>query len=334
VSFPDYHGNAETPHYATTPSVVRSGDTVFLPMLQQVGYVQHCSCLSSESARPSDERLALPEHDAPLELHHAFPAQNQLKRRASAPASSSLFEQSQSAGSTPFRRAASIGVSELEPSLQEMQKKPPVQNNPMYSSTVAAGEQKLQRRKGAWSNQELEALKRAVEANRVSDVEGAGDGCSVDWVAVASSLGRTRSAKQCRERWTNHHEPDESSKVPWTASEKNFIWEQLLSGANQWTSVASQLTNPPRTGSQVKNLAHSLMRQKRRYGADRIDHSIKQLVREEEEGQQKQQNSNDNTEEEMNNQDSANTYSSTGDAGNTALSNMITRAINDTSMTE
>lgn len=119
-------------------------------------------------------------------------------------------------------------------------------------------------RKGPWTEHECRLLESAVLKRRNECDNG-----RIDWHLVARDIGGTRTAKQCRERWMNHHEVNKTSKRPWAYEERQFILHQLRAGTNSWSQVAAQLHN--RTAGQVKNLAHSFRRQLDKHGNQALE---------------------------------------------------------------
>ncbi|KAF8974614.1 hypothetical protein BDZ97DRAFT_38184 [Flammula alnicola] len=82
-------------------------------------------------------------------------------------------------------------------------------------------------RKGAWTEDEDERLRKAV----------AGYGSS--WVHVATAIpGRTND--QCRERWTEHLKLS-SAKIIWTEEEDKILLDTVKDVGNQWKAISFKL---------------------------------------------------------------------------------------------
>lgn len=83
--------------------------------------------------------------------------------------------------------------------------------------------------KGNWTAQEDEKIAELVQKYGAKK-----------WAFIASSLPG-RKAKQCRERWCNHVNPDISKKSEWTEDEDRIILETLQTLGPKWSSMARQL---------------------------------------------------------------------------------------------
>ncbi|CEM08006.1 unnamed protein product [Vitrella brassicaformis CCMP3155] len=108
-----------------------------------------------------------------------------------------------------------------------------------------------------WTDEEDEELFRLVTAYGPSR-----------WSSVCRLLNQkvhgdreVRTARQCRERWSNHLDPTKR-KGGWSADEDDLILEKQAQLGNRWSEIAKLLTG--RTEHQVKNRFNSLMRRARR----------------------------------------------------------------------
>ena len=77
-----------------------------------------------------------------------------------------------------------------------------------------------------------------------------------NWAKIAEKL-TDRTGKQCRERWTNHLNPD-ILKGDWTPEEDRIIVTMQSLLGNQWAKITKML--PRRTDNAVKNRFHATQR--------------------------------------------------------------------------
>ncbi|CAG8468924.1 9447_t:CDS:2 [Ambispora leptoticha] len=77
------------------------------------------------------------------------------------------------------------------------------------------------------------------------------------WQLISESMGKKRSAKQSRERYMNHLNP-QINHSPLTLAERTDIWLLYFWFGNSWASIASLF--PGRTSLQVKNYCMSRSR--------------------------------------------------------------------------
>lgn len=87
-----------------------------------------------------------------------------------------------------------------------------------------------------------------------------------EWTVIAKMLKqkfniKKRSAKQCRERWHNHLDPN-IRKDPISNDEERLIFEYHKVHGNKWAKIASELNG--RTDNQIKNQFYSTLRRQLR----------------------------------------------------------------------
>lgn len=82
-------------------------------------------------------------------------------------------------------------------------------------------------RKGAWTEEEDDRLRKAVA------------GYGVSWIQVATAIpGRTND--QCRERWTQHVNVA-AGKIVWTDAEDQILLDSVEELGNMWKAISVKL---------------------------------------------------------------------------------------------
>ena len=97
-----------------------------------------------------------------------------------------------------------------------------------------------------WSEDEDKNLKQLINKYGTSD-----------WSLISIKMGKSRSGKQCRERWYNHLNPC-MNKDNWTEEEENILFSKHIQLGNKWAEIASFL--PGRTLNDIKNHFYSKLR--------------------------------------------------------------------------
>ncbi|GAX19268.1 hypothetical protein FisN_4Lu510 [Fistulifera solaris] len=109
-----------------------------------------------------------------------------------------------------------------------------------------------------WTKSEDKDLCNAVEDVMTNDPNLENTGA---WNQVCMVMGTERSAKQCRERWTNYLRPG-IKKGEWTAEEEELIYEMYRSFGPRWSAMAKLMKN--RTDNDIKNKWNATKRSQRR----------------------------------------------------------------------
>ena len=97
-----------------------------------------------------------------------------------------------------------------------------------------------------WSEEEDKTIKQLVSKYGTSN-----------WTLISSKMGKSRSGKQCRERWYNQLNPS-IQKKNWTKEEENILFSKHMLLGNKWSDIGSYL--PGRTLNDIKNHFYSKLR--------------------------------------------------------------------------
>ncbi|KAM3147185.1 hypothetical protein pb186bvf_000901 [Paramecium bursaria] len=105
-----------------------------------------------------------------------------------------------------------------------------------------------------WSQKEDELLIKIINTKKINNLQN-------KWQLIAKELFERklnifRSAKQCRERWINHLNPEIITR-PWTSQDSEQLIEQVNLIGKRWSIISKQLK---RNENQVKNKYNSLMK--------------------------------------------------------------------------
>lgn len=117
---------------------------------------------------------------------------------------------------------------------------------------------KIEYKKGLWDKQEdVKLLELVKQQQTESDPTDPSKVKKLNWTIVSKGM-KTRSCKQCRERWVNHLNPG-VRKTKWTAEEDKLLLELARENPRKWAQIARQM--PGRTENMVKIRWNSLNKQ-------------------------------------------------------------------------
>ena len=103
-----------------------------------------------------------------------------------------------------------------------------------------------------WTAEEDEQLLKTIEHCQ-------GESSQPNWSIVSKGV-RTRSSKQCRERYLNHLSPHTSKKGQWSADEEEKFLQAYRLLGNQWSEIAASGVLPGRSDNSIKNHWNSAFR--------------------------------------------------------------------------
>mmetsp|Transcript_2897 Transcript_2897/g.3667 ORF Transcript_2897/g.3667 Transcript_2897/m.3667 type:complete len:242 (+) Transcript_2897:509-1234(+) len=128
-----------------------------------------------------------------------------------------------------------------------------------WTTVLAPRVKKPDIKKGKWNVIEdkmlLLSIKNSMEGSKLGNADVI-DAKSINWKLVAKKHSG-RSAKQCRERWMNHLDP-QVKKSEWTPEEDSSLIELTKKYPKQWAKISREI--PGRTEIMVKNRWYSLVR--------------------------------------------------------------------------
>lgn len=84
-------------------------------------------------------------------------------------------------------------------------------------------------------------------------------GNNISWAKVAKKIP-SKTAKQCRDRWTNYLSQDFTS-TPWTPAEDKRLESLVETMGKSWVAISRVM--PGRSANNIKNRWHKVLRKKR-----------------------------------------------------------------------
>lgn len=116
---------------------------------------------------------------------------------------------------------------------------------------------KGQYKKGLWAKEEDTKLLELVKEQQECPPSGSLKIRKLNWTIVSKGM-KTRSCKQCRERWVNHLNPG-VRKTKWTSQEDVLLLSLAAKNPRKWAQISRQM--PGRTENMVKIRWNSLNKQ-------------------------------------------------------------------------